>query len=451
MEAESSPRKKRKVVTSEPFNPSRPIPFRLSNSEAMPSELNQEPSQDVNVSMSSSIAEPSSSVGSFSSCTTASTRFDDSDAVEAENTSCLLPQLNTVVSNSSLDNRPPIQRQVLPFFERVLNQQDTLYRVCSWLPAEDLINLYAVSRDFHRIINRELTALIVGNAKARMPESAEVFHFKAYKSLCMFDPARNMSRDKPLDPRDTPTFRWLRFLEYREAIVDSIITQLALKGHRLPRCTSKVIKKIWFLMDIPENKRRIGCVHNQQLWSDTDLFLASMFFMKLDMACTDPVLGQGERRLRAMLLAQRTLTVMDKVLKREIMRNQYEMLQMFAEWAVNRATVLHGVTQPNQIPEFFFGIPTKYVGSLSCENWTPNAPILKGPDELILKESIRRGLQFEEMLIDMMLWGHVHPVTRADVHPKNWKGELQTSFEDEVEKKVERDIAVFLQQWKDTA
>ena len=446
-EAESSPRKKRKVVPTEPFNQSRPIPFRLSNRGATLSNLDQEPSPYVNMSMSSSIAGPSSSAGSFSSRTTSSTRSDDLDAAEIENNSCTLPQTsisNTAASSSMLSSSPPIQHPVLPLFERILNQRDTLFEVCSWLPAEDLINLYAVSQNFHRIINQELTTLIVGNAKARMPESADVFRFKAYKLLCMFDAVQNMSRDKNHTPRDTPTFRWLRFLEYREATVNSIITQLALKGHRLPRCTSKVIKKIWFLMDIPETKRRIGCIHNPRLWSDADLFLACLFFMKLDMACTNPVLGKGERRIRAMLLAQRTLAVMDKVLKREMMRNQYEMLQMFTEWGVDRATALHGATQLDQVPEFFFGVPTKYIGTLSCENWTPNAPYLMPPDELIFKESIRRGLRLEDKLIDMMLWGNVHPVTRADVYPTNWKGEVQTSFEDEVEKKVERDIALFL-------
>lgn len=327
-------------------------------------------------------------------------------------------------------------------FNNLLGQKDILYQVCRWISAKDLINFYAVSKSFHKTINDQLTALMMLNARTRMPESAAIFRFKVYKTLCKLDAAENPSADKDNEIRDVPTFRWLKLLEFREATVQSILVELALKGHRLPRAASLVMKKVWFLMDISDTRRRIGVVHNVQLWSNSDLYLASMFFMKLDMAVTDPVNGKGERRIRQLLLAQRSLSVTDLVLRREMMRNQYEMIQMCMEFNLNLHGALHGIRQPIQVPTTLFGVPTTEINNLRGQNWSARNGYLVPIDELIMKESLKRGLRFKEKLIDMMLWGSIHPVTKQNVWPRDWKGEVQTTFSDEVEDQVEKDIAI---------
>ena len=57
-----------------------------------------------------------------------------------------------------------------------------------------------------------------------------------------------------------------------------------------------------------------------------------------------------------------------------------------------------------------------------------------------MRESLKRGLRFKECLIDMMTWGNLNPVTGEDVWPRDWKGEVQVVFSDEVEDQAARDI-----------
>ena len=315
-------------------------------------------------------------------------------------------------------------------FNILLDRPDIMLHVTRWLDIEDIISMFAISKDFHLMMNTQMTTMVLGNARSRAPESADIFTFQCYQSICIYDPAQNLNEERPDMIRNVPGLKWLRFIHFREATVDSIIKSLAAKGHRLPRYASKVIKKIWFLMDVPDTKRRIGIIHNPELWSDVDLYIACMFFMKFDMACTHPIDGKGERGIRRLLLAQRSLSKMDAVLKREEMQDTYELLQMHVEWKVNKALMPAGMLAGNTV----FNVPLDDCGRLGCENWIPGLIKLMRPDEIIMKESLRRRLNFKEKLIDLVLWGNIHPVTHEDVFPKNKKGEIETCFDDVTER-----------------
>ena len=333
----------------------------------------------------------------------------------------------------SADRKPPFN-----IFNILLDWPELLLGVTNWLDADDLVAIFAISKDFHMMMNTQMTTMIMGNARSRAPESAEVFNFKCYRSLCLYDPAQNRNEVKPHMLRNVPSLRWLRFVHFREETVDCIIRALAAKGQRLPRSASNVIKKIWFLMDAPDNKRRMGIVHNPKLWSDVELYIACMFFMKLDMVCTDPIDGKGERGLRRLLLAQRSLSKTDAVLHREELRNSYELLQMHVEWKINRANMPPGMHAGRSL----FNVALEDCGRLGCEYWVPSFSELKRPDEIIMKESIRRGLKVKEKLMDLMLWGNLHPITGEDVFPTNRNGEIQTSFDLETERQALEDLKI---------
>ena len=333
---------------------------------------------------------------------------------------------------------PPGRKTPFSIFNGLLDKPDLMLAFTNWLDVDDLVAIFAISKDLHMMNNTQMTTMILGDARARAPESAEIFNFKCYRSLCSYDPAQNWNEVKPHMLRNVPSLRWLRFIHFREETVDCSIRTLAAKGQRLPRCASKVIKKIWLLMDAPDNKRRMGIVHNPNLWSDVELYVACMFLMKLDMACTDPVDGKGERGIRRLLLAQRSLSKTDAVLHREELRNSYELLQMHVEWKINRAHLPPGTHAARSL----FNVPLEDCGRLGCEYWLPSFSKLKRPDEIIMKESIRRGLKFKEKLMDLMLWGNLHPTTGEDVFPTNGHGDIPTSFDFETERQALEDLKI---------
>ena len=334
-----------------------------------------------------------------------------------------------------LGTKPPFN-----IFNVLLDKPELMLQMTNWLDVEDLISLYAISKDFHIIMNTQLTTMILGNARSRAPECAEIFRPQCYKSLCIYDPAQNMNPVKGKDHmlRDVPSLRWLRFVHFREQTVDSIIRCLAAKGQRLPRYASKVLKKIWLLMDVATTSRRAMMAHNPNIWSDVDLYIACMFFMKLDMACSDPVDGNGERGIPRLLMAQRSLSKTDEVLRREAMQSFYELYQMHVEWKIKKVD-LPPLAQQD---ETCFGVNMEDLGRLGCQGWVPGPVPLMRPDEVVMKESLRRRLHFEDKILDLILWGNLHPVTDEDVFPTNSDGEIQTSFDDESEQLALRDLKI---------
>ena len=183
---------------------------------------------------------------------------------------------------------------------------------------------------------------------------------------------------------------------YREAVVDEIAQLLANQYHMLPRACKRVMKMVWFLMDIPDTQRREGLVHNKAHWKHEDLFLACMFFMKLDLRFTNVFEGNGERMLRKMLMSQRSLSMVLKALNGEVMRNAYEVMKMYVEW---KYTVPENPSHPT-----IFRLPLSEVGRLLCEGWKQGGAPLVPPDTVILRESVRRKLNLHNKILTMMIW-----------------------------------------------
>lgn len=292
-------------------------------------------------------------------------------------------------------------------FQALLDRPELTFEFAKHLDVEDLVSLYAISKDFNSMVNSRFTAMILSQSLGKAAESSRTFLFKCYRNLCMHDPAARPNLEIAGLARHVPSFRWLRMILFREKVVDGIIACLAAEGHRLPKRASLVIKKIWFLMDIGDNIRRIGLMHNKTFWEDRDLYVATSFFIKLDMLLTDPIDGNGETRLRKMLLAQRSLSTLWKVLKREQMRTQYEMMQMFVRWKYRPAQEDQGTS--------ICGVPAKEIGTLQLEGWGPGPAVLLRPDEVIMREAMRRKMDLHEKYIDMMLWGYIDKKTGEDI------------------------------------
>ena len=310
-------------------------------------------------------------------------------------------------STSSADPSPcdtSTQRRA-GIFDALLAYGDLVLEVTKHLDVDELITLYSISKEFQILANRRFTALILAQSVSKAPESSRTFLFRNYLSLCIRDPAQRPHEVRPAEARWVPSFRWLRMVLFREKVVDDIVRCMYQEGHRLPRRASLIIKKLWYTLDISDNVRRIGVFHDGSFWSDKDLFTAKMFVLKLDMHLTHPMRGNGETGLRRMLLNQRSFSVLARVLKREEMITQLDMLAMIVRY--------------NYIPltpprEQICGVSPQDVGRLQWEGWGQSGIPFIPIDELISREAIRRDLKLQNYYVDMMIYGYINKQTWED-------------------------------------
>lgn len=316
------------------------------------------------------------------------------------------PIILTRVANDPPSSSHETKCRAFSIFNSLLKHPELTLEFSKQLDIEDLISLYAISKEFHFLVNGRFTAMILGQSNAKASESSKTFIFRCYKSLCMRDPARRPNETKPDELRFIPSFRWLRMIFFREAVVDDILRSLAAEGHRVPKRTRLTIKKIWFTIDISDNARRIGLMHNVNFWSDKDLFLATMFFIKLDMRLTHPTAGNGEVGLRKMLLGQRSLSTLAKVLRREEMRTQVDMLRMIVRFNY----------QPPRYRQMdIMGVPSHEIGKLQYEGWGARNTRFIQIDELVMREAVKRKLNLQNHYINMMIYGYINQKTFQDI------------------------------------
>ena len=307
-------------------------------------------------------------------------------------------------------------------FTALLAHSDLIIELSKHFPVKNLVDLYAISKDYHDLADSRFTALVMAHAMYRAPDSARVFLFRAYRNLCKRDPAgrlmlfhisekegiERVAKASDSDVRFVPSFRWLKMILHHEVTVGCILQCLAREGHRLPKHTTLVIKKLWFTLDISDNGRRIGLLHDKRFWSNRDLFVLTMFFVKLDMRLTDPITGTGEMGLRKLLLAQKGLETLARVLARQELKSQLELVRMIVKFD-------YEPPRPLRQDETIFGIPSEEVGKLCYEGWGKGDKKLVPIDELIAREAIRRQMNLHNHYMDMMLYGYIDKRTFEDI------------------------------------
>ena len=291
-------------------------------------------------------------------------------------------------------------------FTSILGRLELTFELGKQLEINDLVGLYSISKDFHFLVNRYLTAFILCISTYRAPESSRTFIFKCYKVLCQRDPNRTAPSERSKEVRWVPTFRWLRMVLFREKTVDQITSSLYNQAHRLPARASLSIKKLWLMLDLSDNRRRIGLMQNEGFWTNNDIFMITMFFLKLDMRLTDPLQGDGQTGLRGMLLNQRSLATLARVLRREEMKTQLDMMRMIVQYNYNP---LRPPTNP------IFGIPPSDVGKLQYEGWGMRKTKFIPIDNLVYRESMKRGLGLHHYHVDMMIYGYINKKIFKDI------------------------------------
>lgn len=319
-------------------------------------------------------------------------------------------------------------------FQGILLYPELCFHLASHLPVEDLISLYAISRDYHTILDTRFTTVILSQALKKAPRSSHIFPFRSYAQLCRKDPAARIPHPDPKKAavgtvRLVPSFRWLKMIMYREKTVHAIMAMFAERGIPLPRRCGDVLKKLWFMLDIPDNARRIGFIHNSHMMNDLDLYFAACFFVKLDMLFTDPVSTHKRNDGRRMILSQQSLTKLLQLLKGEAFSTRWQIMQAWVEWKYDPVRTNDDDEALGE-DEYMFGIPKANWGRLKKEYWGRKVgadgnlvpyrdlAMLLRPDQLVVREAVRRGMTFAGHYIRFMLYGYVHPKTMKDFDPR---------------------------------
>jgi hypothetical protein len=286
---------------------------------------------------------------------------------------------------------------------------DLFIEIARHLTVNALLKLYSISRDFHAVVGCHMTTVVMHQAFVKCRDAARIFPHSTYKSLCILDPSGRPDPDgKPSSVRLVPSFRWLRMVMYREGVVRKIMDQVNQYGHNLPPRTGLVLKKLWLMMDIAFNDKRSMLIRNERFWSNLDLYVATLFFIKIDMCFTDPLTGDGETHLRRLLIGQRSLSQLLKTLQRNGVVDQLELLQLYIGYT-------KGVLVSMEID--MFGVPRSDIGTQELEGWGIGESKLLRIDEMVMMEAVRRELDFDEKYSHMMLWGYVDPVTLVNWEP----------------------------------
>lgn len=308
------------------------------------------------------------------------------------------------------DDGPPFN-----IFQAILRRPELVITLARHIRVQELLTLYSTCRPFHEIVKLRLTTVVVTQALVRASKSAEIFPFRCYGRLCVEDPAK---RPHPVaekaaagEFRKVPSFCWLRMVCFREMVCHEIMTIMAEDGVPLPDACESVMKKIWFLMDLPDNQRRIGMIQNREIFTDSDIFFATLFFVKMDMRFTDPLTGSGKDGMRRLLMAQPSISTFWRTLKRTALISKLDVIKLFVRWKYQ--------PRPAEASHGLLGVPPSEIGIMQYEAWgrSGSQVPLQRPDELVLLESIRRDLKLDEKYTDMFLWGYVNPNTMENFPP----------------------------------
>ncbi|KAF4630279.1 hypothetical protein G7Y89_g7859 [Cudoniella acicularis] len=278
--------------------------------------------------------------------------------------------------------------------------------VAKYLPINDLISLYAISKPFHGVVNGYMAHFMRVCAEYNAPESARVFMFPLYQHLCISDPVGHSPLSGPLQARKIPSLRWLQMVIYKESVVRDILACMARQGHRMPKGMGVSLKKMWLTMEIATTRQRVQLMQSKY-FGDLDIYHIQLFIIKLDMRFNDPVDGPGDATMRKIFLGQKGLGPLWKLLKRVAFTDAMEVVKLGIRYAYT--------VSPEHKDMPLWDIAANEIGRGHLEGWGRGRVHLARPDELIIREAVRRRLDLKNHLMEMMLWGYVDPTTGVNV------------------------------------
>ncbi|OJJ07971.1 hypothetical protein ASPVEDRAFT_34151 [Aspergillus versicolor CBS 583.65] len=318
--------------------------------------------------------------------------------------------------------------QTINILHTIITHPDIALRITEELGIEDLINLQITSKAFCTFTIKYLPKIIRLQALHKSRVACHIFPWRCYQRLWFKRPALDYDAQRLSGVHSngpvtayTVSLRWLQMVRYRDETVHSIIHALTSAGYGFPYRYKPAIFKLWFLMDIPDMKRRMWTIQNRNLWTDLDLFMATLFIVRIDLyvkTARENASG-GQRRL---IMAQRGLKFCLDVLTGNILRTEMELLKELVRWRYNPlpGEVLQGD---------LFGVPAAEVGSLQYEYYgrgqRDGRKKLQRPDQIVLLETRRRQLNLDDMYQRIFLYAQPQEFTVCDRPNSLWDEEIK--------------------------
>ncbi|KAK4237992.1 hypothetical protein C8A03DRAFT_44228 [Achaetomium macrosporum] len=330
--------------------------------------------------------------------------------------------------------QPPPKKSRFDLLTSLCTCNELIVEVCKRMRPVDIINLYSISKVFRTTLDNNMRSCIFAWASHMAPTSARIFSSPVYYRWFIEDPAKRLvtaadrelglaqpgqarlNGQPPLNDDETkvrliPGLLWLQMVVHREIRVRDIIATLARKGHRLPEGSHLTLKKIWVIMDASTTATRIHLLNNSDFFSDEDLYIAQLFMVKLVLAFNHPNFGPQSSMLMRLMMGQRGLSPLWKLLRGKQYRTLAEIRELKLRYDVDPAVIDAQQGMP------LHGVEVDELGTMHFEGWGSGPNHLMRPDELIPLEAARRQLDLDRYVEDMMLFGHVDLTTGNSLVP----------------------------------
>lgn len=287
---------------------------------------------------------------------------------------------------------------------------EVFLEVIGFLDPSGLVNMQSTSKTVLKFVKGHYEDSIMSISVKIAPESVFLYPARCYPRLCIPIPKTGLlPPDRPspfrLTPPKIPSIRWLRMISYREETTEIILNQLERSGQELPARCSLVIKKLWFLMDILDNKRRGWMIQNRNIWPDVDLYLGVLFLVKLEEFLLMINFGPQHNKVRCLLLAQKSMTLLRDVVCDKALLTGPELNYAYTRW--------EHVPTPDEVGVALHGVPPEEVGSLKFEgyvNYGHGKPEFQAPDEVLLRECVARNLDLDSVQPDYFFYDYRVPI-----------------------------------------
>ena len=311
--------------------------------------------------------------------------------------------------------------------ESLAKYPEICLEVIGYLDPSSLVKTYSISKSFYMFVNGHFQDAIMNVASRCAPESALLYPGRCYPRLCVNLPQTGkVPRSRPhfrTLPDKVPSIRWLQMIDYREKVTDAILAALEKEGHDLPPRCSLIIKKLWFLMDIPENIRREWTVQNMNIWPDVDIYLAVLFLIKLE-KYLQGIYDHKCNPLRRLLLARPSMTLLHDTLCKDALKSDFDIHREYIRWKY--------MPLPYEVDTSVFNVRPTEIGMFQFEGYGKKGrnALFKTPDELILREALDRNLDMEQIHVDYFF--------QDDRIPFSYRGSqgggMEPSWVEEIEK-----------------
>ncbi|OSS46929.1 hypothetical protein B5807_09073 [Epicoccum nigrum] len=298
-----------------------------------------------------------------------------------------------------------VRAQPFNIYKSLLRHPNLFFQFCIRLPFRTIVALYSIDKEFHYRLNKYSVGLIHEYAQYHAPVAAPIFAWIQFPELCISDPMLRPMDGRVWLARDVPSFRWVGMVLSRQRIVRGILTALAVEGLRVPERAFEVLCKFWCLMESKSTALREAYLQDTAIWSDVEVIIFQLVLVKLDMRFSDPVLGNGIGELSHLLLTDKGLGILHKLLMGKVKFDYDDVADTVV--CTYLPEDLDTDTFPALIDELDSMIPEEEWGLLSKEGWHMDGERMESAVDMVITEGLRRGLNVQHFYLDFVIYGFV--------------------------------------------